>query len=138
MGELTTEDKSARNTPIFTGQIGNIVNRAKSLVIFSLGTVSNTTEMPQSMVDCFITAFSRFPDIDFLWRMEAEKVLNHSNIHLLKWLPQKDLMSELARFQLHFNFRTPEDSTFDCPRWLQQFLRGLETRSSCCSNAVIR
>lgn len=82
--------------PIFNGEIAEIVNRAKNLVIFSLGTVSNTTSMPQQMVNGFVEAFSRFPEIDFLWRMEAEikDAKRYRNIHLLKWLPQKDLMSE--------------------------------------------
>jgi len=93
MGSPILETKS-KNEPIFTGEIGKIVEKAKDLVIFSLGTVSNTTEMPKQMVDSFIQAFSRFPEIDFLWRMEADvrDSEKYRNIHLLKWLPQKELM----------------------------------------------
>lgn len=52
--------------------------------------------MPKNMIESFVEAFGRFPDIDFLWRMEMDvaSARNYSNIHLLKWLPQKDLMSK--------------------------------------------
>jgi hypothetical protein len=45
MGELGASKTKSR-LPMFTGQIGEIVNNATDLVIFSLGTVSNTTQMP--------------------------------------------------------------------------------------------
>ncbi|KAI6176273.1 UDP-glucuronosyltransferase [Aphelenchoides bicaudatus] len=95
MGELNAAKSTKQSVPIFTGQIGEVVTKAKNLVIFSLGTVSNTTQMPKNMVESFVEAFARFsPDIDFLWRMEADvpQAKNYTNIHLLKWLPQKDLM----------------------------------------------
>jgi hypothetical protein len=52
------------------------------------------------MVVNFMEAFTRFPNIDFLWRMEADvkDAKRYPNVHLLKWLPQKDLMSN---FFLH-------------------------------------
>ncbi|KAI6187492.1 UDP-glucuronosyltransferase [Aphelenchoides besseyi] len=92
IGEVKIADKnSALN---FTGEVAEIVDRAKNLVIFSLGTVSNTTNMPPNMLNSFLEAFAQFPDYDFLWRMEAEVPNAHkyTNVHLLKWLPQKDLM----------------------------------------------
>ncbi|KAI6214438.1 UDP-glucuronosyltransferase [Aphelenchoides besseyi] len=92
IGEVKTATK---NSPLnFTGEVAEIVNRATNLVIFSLGTVSNTTNMPSNMLNSFLEAFAQFPEYDFLWRMEAEVPNAHkyTNVHLLKWLPQKDLM----------------------------------------------
>lgn len=40
MGELGAAKIAKQNLPIFTGRIGDIVTKAKKLVIFSLGTVS--------------------------------------------------------------------------------------------------
>uniref|UniRef100_A0A915DF21 glucuronosyltransferase n=1 Tax=Ditylenchus dipsaci TaxID=166011 RepID=A0A915DF21_9BILA len=51
--------------------------------------------MPDHMANCFAKAFSRFPGYEFVWKteitvMEAEK---YTNIHLLRWIPQKELMA---------------------------------------------
>ncbi|CAD5215340.1 unnamed protein product [Bursaphelenchus okinawaensis] len=76
-------------------EVQQIVLSAKKLAIFSLGTVSNTTNMPAQMIHSFVEAFGRFPEITFLWRMEMDvpEARKYSNIKLLKWLPQKELMS---------------------------------------------
>uniref|UniRef100_A0A0N4ZU08 glucuronosyltransferase n=1 Tax=Parastrongyloides trichosuri TaxID=131310 RepID=A0A0N4ZU08_PARTI len=75
--------------------IENIIKQAKKgIIIFSLGTVSNTTNMPKQMIHSFVEAFGQFPDYHILWRMEMDvpEANKYKNIHLLKWLPQKDLM----------------------------------------------
>ncbi|KAI6219842.1 UDP-glucuronosyltransferase [Aphelenchoides fujianensis] len=92
MGEVKTTPQTSASK--LTGEVGEIVERAKHVVIFSLGTVSNTTNMPPHMLHSFLEAFGQFPDHDFLWRMEAEVPNAHKypNVHLLKWLPQKELM----------------------------------------------
>ncbi|CAA82344.2 Putative UDP-glucuronosyltransferase ugt-60 [Caenorhabditis elegans] len=64
------------------------------LIVFSLGTVSNTTNMPAQMINSFLGAFGKLKTYTILWRMEksvagAEK---YENLHLVKWLPQKDIM----------------------------------------------
>ncbi|KAI6217833.1 UDP-glucuronosyltransferase [Aphelenchoides fujianensis] len=97
MGEVKTTPQIS--APKLTGEVGEIVERAKHVVIFSLGTVSNTTNMPPHMLHSFLEAFGQFPDHDFLWRMEAEVPNAHKypNVHLLKWLPQKELMISKVR-----------------------------------------
>ncbi|KAK0417605.1 hypothetical protein QR680_013104 [Steinernema hermaphroditum] len=67
----------------------------KGAILFSLGTVSNTTNMPQHMLNCFVEAFAQFPDYSILWRMEMDvpEAAKHKHIHILKWLPQKELMN---------------------------------------------
>lgn len=64
------------------------------LIVFSLGTVSNTTNMPVQMINSFLGAFGKLSTYTILWRMEksvagAEK---YDNVHLVKWLPQKEIM----------------------------------------------
>ncbi|KAE9552483.1 hypothetical protein FO519_004296 [Halicephalobus sp. NKZ332] len=93
MGEVGK--KSSRSELVFPNEINEIINRAeKGIIIFSLGTVSNTTNMPPQMLRSFVEAFGKFPEYQILWRMEMEvpEVDKYSNINLLKWLPQKDLM----------------------------------------------
>ncbi|TKR68396.1 hypothetical protein L596_024386 [Steinernema carpocapsae] len=72
-----------------------LMNAAKKgAILFSLGTVSNTTNMPEHMLNCFVEAFAQFPDYNILWRMEMEvpQAAKYKHIHILKWLPQKELM----------------------------------------------
>jgi glucuronosyltransferase len=101
VGPLQIDNKK-HPPPKLNGQVAEIVDRAKHLVIFSLGTVSNTTNMPSQMLYSFLKAFAQFPDIDFLWRFEADvpEAENYTNIHLLKWLPQKELMSKYSFIKL--------------------------------------
>uniref|UniRef100_A0A8R1YQP0 UDP-glucuronosyltransferase n=1 Tax=Pristionchus pacificus TaxID=54126 RepID=A0A8R1YQP0_PRIPA len=81
---------------IFPEPLNSILeNTKRGLIVFSLGTVSNTTNMPKIMIDSFVGAFARIdPGYTILWRMEMEieEAKGISHLHLLKWLPQRDLM----------------------------------------------
>jgi len=93
MGEVGK--KSSRSNLVFSSEINDIIERAiKGIIIFSLGTVSNTTNMPEQMIHSFVEAFGQFPEYQILWRMEMNipQASKYPNINLLKWLPQKDLM----------------------------------------------
>uniref|UniRef100_A0A0N4X2K8 UDP-glucuronosyltransferase n=1 Tax=Haemonchus placei TaxID=6290 RepID=A0A0N4X2K8_HAEPC len=67
---------------------------SEGLIVFSLGTVSNTTNMPQQMIKSFVGAFAMLSDYTILWRMEGkvDEAIPLKHVHLLKWLPQKDIM----------------------------------------------
>uniref|UniRef100_A0A0K0E3C0 glucuronosyltransferase n=1 Tax=Strongyloides stercoralis TaxID=6248 RepID=A0A0K0E3C0_STRER len=91
MGEIGKKS-SSKSLP---SEIETIINKAnKGIILFSLGTVSNTTNMPKQMIHSFVEGFGQFPDYQILWRMEGEvpEAEKYENINLLKWLPQKDLM----------------------------------------------
>uniref|UniRef100_A0A158PBA7 UDP-glucuronosyltransferase n=1 Tax=Angiostrongylus cantonensis TaxID=6313 RepID=A0A158PBA7_ANGCA len=86
---------SATENVEFDEQLQIILSRpSKGLIVFSLGTVSNTTNMPQQMIDSFVKAFNRLSDYTVLWRMEGKvkEAELSEHVFLLKWLPQKDIM----------------------------------------------
>ncbi|CAI4231112.1 unnamed protein product [Auanema sp. JU1783] len=97
-GELGLNKVSKSKKGDLGDEIENIWSKkpSKGLIVFSLGTVSNTTNMPQQMIDSFVGAFSKLPDYTILWRMEKSvKEAEHlTNVHLIKWLPQKDIMRD--------------------------------------------
>lgn len=68
---------------------------ADGVVIFSLGTVSNTTNMPRPMTRAFVDAFAQFPMLEFVWKMETHvpEAEDVPNVHMFRWIPQKNLMS---------------------------------------------
>ena len=69
------------------------------IILFSMGTVSNTTQMPEDMKQIFIDAFEHFPDYQFIWKvtkLEDVKLKPESkNIHLTTWVPQRSLLSKI-------------------------------------------
>ncbi|VDL81159.1 unnamed protein product [Nippostrongylus brasiliensis] len=93
---------SATKPAEFDENLSRILEKpSKGVVVFSLGTVSNTTNMPQQMIDSFVGAFSRLSDYTIIWRMEGkvgsltlqvDGVDSMEHVHLLRWLPQKDIM----------------------------------------------
>ncbi|CAI5445642.1 unnamed protein product [Caenorhabditis angaria] len=93
-GELGVS-KSQKTGVKFDGWLEEIIEKpSKGLIVFSLGTVSNTTNMPKQMIDSFLGAFAKLDDYTILWRMEKNVagVEKLKNVHLVKWLPQKDIM----------------------------------------------
>ncbi|KHJ80368.1 hypothetical protein OESDEN_19957, partial [Oesophagostomum dentatum] len=87
--------KKAPKKVEFDEKIRAILDKpSKGIIVFSLGTVSNTTNMPEQMIKSFLGAFAKLSDYTILWRMEGKvkeaKSLKH--VHLLKWIPQKDIM----------------------------------------------
>jgi len=65
----------------------------EGVVIFSLGSLANTSTMPQYIRLSFFNAFKRLPHL-FIWRFEGDfpEAKSVKNVHLAKWLPQKDLL----------------------------------------------
>ncbi|CAD6190391.1 unnamed protein product [Caenorhabditis auriculariae] len=68
--------------------------KSDGLIVFSLGTVSNTTNMPQQMTDSFLGAFAKLSTYTILWRMEKHVpgVEKLPHVKIVKWLPQKEIM----------------------------------------------
>ncbi|GMR44358.1 hypothetical protein PMAYCL1PPCAC_14553, partial [Pristionchus mayeri] len=97
-GELGAKkkEKNNANAPSFPEPLHSILEKTeKGLIVFSLGTVSNTTNMPKTMIDSFVGAFARLDKgYTVLWRMEMEieEAKEIENLHLVKWLPQRELM----------------------------------------------
>ncbi|CAJ0597064.1 unnamed protein product [Cylicocyclus nassatus] len=87
--------KKAAKKVEFDEELRTILEQpSKGIIVFSLGTVSNTTNMPEQMIKSFVGAFAKLVDYTILWRMEGkvEGANSLKHVHLLKWIPQKDIM----------------------------------------------
>ena len=54
--------------------------------------------MPLRMTKSFLNAFGRIPEYDFLWKTEQteiEGIGGFKNVHLRRWINQKELISLL-------------------------------------------
>ncbi|KAI3410069.1 putative UDP-glucuronosyltransferase ugt-60 [Globodera pallida] len=101
MGELATVGKKAGVDGDVADELepdlASVYSRpdSKGVVVFSMGTVSNTSNMPPEMAQSFLDAFSQMPNYDFLWKTEQTELAGVDrmpNVHLRRWIPQKKLM----------------------------------------------
>ncbi|GMS99267.1 hypothetical protein PENTCL1PPCAC_21442 [Pristionchus entomophagus] len=79
-------------------------------VLISFGTVVMTHRIPENVKRSIVQAVSRFPDVTFIWKYEnpedafaKETASVASNLHLAKWIPQNDILSDtrLSAFITH-------------------------------------
>ncbi|KAE9548342.1 hypothetical protein FO519_008447 [Halicephalobus sp. NKZ332] len=74
----------------------NIFNNAKKgVILFSFGSVVQSSDMPDEYKQAFLEAFDEFPDITFLWKYEVDEhniTKGRKNVITEKWLPQPDIL----------------------------------------------
>src|SRR4051794_15275412 len=83
-------------------------NSVNGVVLFSFGSLTNTSMMSNEMKRSFLNAFARFPQHDFIWKIDvnANDTLmfeNVPNVHTFKWVEQKALLQhpKLQAFMTH-------------------------------------
>lgn len=68
------------------------------VVLVSFGSVAKSSSMPEGMKQSFLTIFSKFPEITFLWKYENETedvAAGYMNVVTEKWVPQTDLLGRI-------------------------------------------
>ncbi|KAK0401477.1 hypothetical protein QR680_015808 [Steinernema hermaphroditum] len=71
----------------------------KGVVLFSLGSIVNTTLMPEAQKWAFIKAFEQFPDYNFVWKVDQEDPMyrtrkNFSNVFPITWVDQTTFLAQ--------------------------------------------
>uniref|UniRef100_A0A914VDW8 glucuronosyltransferase n=1 Tax=Plectus sambesii TaxID=2011161 RepID=A0A914VDW8_9BILA len=84
------------------------------VVIFSLGSIASTKDMPFEMKTALINAFSRFPKYTFLIRLEGDLPKLPDNVRLVDWIPQKDLLAhpKIRAFFTHGGYNSLTEATY--------------------------
>uniref|UniRef100_A0A914MFY3 glucuronosyltransferase n=1 Tax=Meloidogyne incognita TaxID=6306 RepID=A0A914MFY3_MELIC len=65
-------------------------------VLFSLGSLTETTRISKHMLDSIINSFKQFPQIHFLWKVDKDTIKNISkltNVHVFEWLQQPAILA---------------------------------------------
>ncbi|CAP35574.1 Protein CBR-UGT-62 [Caenorhabditis briggsae] len=77
-----------------TGEFKTISETGKGMIVFSFGSVAAAHEMPLEWKNAILDAFSSLPDYQFVMRYLGTDLNDRlpKNVHLSKWLPQKDLL----------------------------------------------
>ncbi|KAI1712870.1 UDP-glucoronosyl and UDP-glucosyl transferase domain-containing protein [Ditylenchus destructor] len=85
-----------------------LANSKKGAVLFSFGSITDTTKMTDKLKQSFITTFAKFPDHDFIWKIKVNQndtklFSSLPNIHVVDWVDQKALLAhpKLVAFISH-------------------------------------
>ncbi|EPB74631.1 hypothetical protein ANCCEY_06261 [Ancylostoma ceylanicum] len=73
-----------------------VLNERSATVLFSLGTIALSKDMPAWLKNDIIETFASFPNVTFIWKYEDDDTslfAGHKNIHPVKWVPQYDLLA---------------------------------------------
>lgn len=72
----------------------SIVNSADQVVLFSFGSVVNSSEMSWAWKTALMGAFEAMPNVTFIFRYEGDDLAaaKPKNVVIAKWLPQRDLL----------------------------------------------
>lgn len=76
-----------------------IQSAQKGAVIFSLGSITNTTAMPTSLKKDILDAFARFPNYKFIMKIsvaddDKQLFAAYDNVHTFAWIDQINLLSK--------------------------------------------
>nr|CAD2161248.1 unnamed protein product [Meloidogyne enterolobii] len=81
-------------------KIKKILDEAvEGAVLFSFGSIADTTKLNLKIIEGIVNAFRRFPNIQFIWKLDSETIKNMSelispvsNIHTFEWLRQPAIL----------------------------------------------
>uniref|UniRef100_A0A1I7T8G1 UDP-glucuronosyltransferase n=1 Tax=Caenorhabditis tropicalis TaxID=1561998 RepID=A0A1I7T8G1_9PELO len=97
-----------------TGEFKKISETGKGMIVFSFGSVAAAHEMPLAWKNSILEAFSSLPDYQFLMRYVADDLNDRlpKNVHLFKWLPQKDLLlhNKTMAFITHGGYNSMQEA----------------------------
>ncbi|VDM66868.1 unnamed protein product [Strongylus vulgaris] len=86
-------------------ELDNLLNLRNRTVLFSMGSVARSVDMPAWMKNDILETFDSFPDVTFIWKYEGDDIFfqSHPNTYPLKWIPQIDLLGDkrLSLFVTH-------------------------------------
>ncbi|KAI6206040.1 Glucuronosyltransferase [Aphelenchoides besseyi] len=74
-------------------------SRPNGAVIVSFGSLIRTAQIPIHVQQAIVRSFARFPTLLFIWKHDdpdsaIDLVANTTNVQLVKWLPQNDLLND--------------------------------------------
>lgn len=87
------------------------------VVLMSMGSVVNSSQMPHQMKLSFLGAFQKFPTFTFVWKYEAddlEEAKKCKNVRLFSWVPQRDVFGhpKIRAFISHGGYNSFQEAAF--------------------------
>uniref|UniRef100_A0AC35GEY4 UDP-glucuronosyltransferase n=1 Tax=Panagrolaimus sp. PS1159 TaxID=55785 RepID=A0AC35GEY4_9BILA len=88
LGKIQSQPLEKKYTDIFD-------SAKRGVILFSFGSVAQSSHMSSEMKKAFLEAFSQFPEINFIWKYEKDEdqiAKEYKNVFTGKWLPQNDIL----------------------------------------------
>ncbi|KAK6062037.1 UDP-glucoronosyl and UDP-glucosyl transferase, partial [Cooperia oncophora] len=87
---------SAISTPRpLSNEFEHVVSKgAKGVILFSLGSLVKSSDMPVAVRRAFTEAFQSFPEYVIIWKVDRVSNVTYSNIVYYDWVPQVDLLAD--------------------------------------------
>uniref|UniRef100_A0A7I4Y1X9 UDP-glucuronosyltransferase n=1 Tax=Haemonchus contortus TaxID=6289 RepID=A0A7I4Y1X9_HAECO len=87
-------------------ELDDLLNKRPATILFCMGSLAQSSEMPDQLKKVFIETFTSLPNITFIWKYEESDhslFKNTPNIYTMKWVPQTDLLADqrLSLFITH-------------------------------------
>ncbi|RCN30630.1 UDP-glucoronosyl and UDP-glucosyl transferase [Ancylostoma caninum] len=97
--------------------LDKVLSERSATVLFSLGSIAQSKDMPSWLKNDIIEAFASFPDVTFIWKYEGDDTSSldaFPNIYPMKWVPQTDLLADkrLSLFITHGGMNSMLESMF--------------------------
>lgn len=73
------------------------LDKSDGFVYVSFGTYADFNTFDPSIQRAFIGAMQNFSQIQFLWKVENDSLINefpNGNVFISKWMPQQDILGE--------------------------------------------
>uniref|UniRef100_A0A1I8B7U0 glucuronosyltransferase n=1 Tax=Meloidogyne hapla TaxID=6305 RepID=A0A1I8B7U0_MELHA len=90
------DDQASEESKILEPEIQKILDGADTgAILFSLGSLADTTKLTNKMKSAIIRAFGQFPHIQFLWKLDKDTIKNMSklpNVHTFEWIRQPAIL----------------------------------------------
>ncbi|CAJ0607519.1 unnamed protein product [Cylicocyclus nassatus] len=103
-------------TKLLTKELDDLLNIRNMTVLFSMGSVARSVDMPEWLKKAVLETFDSFPDVTFIWKYEGGDIAfeSHPNIFPMKWIPQIDLLADkrLSLFVTHGGMNSLLEATY--------------------------
>lgn len=76
-----------------------IENSPNGVILFTFGSTIKVSSIPEDILDIFKNALARVPQ-RILWKYEGEMKNKPKNVMTAKWLPQRDILSNIFNSKL--------------------------------------
>ena len=101
-------------TPL-DSELKNFIESSKnSVVLVSLGTVTDSKYVPEKWKSEFIEFFKENPEINFVWKFEDESLQIPKNVLMKKWIPQISVLNnkKTVAFLNHCGYNGIQEAIF--------------------------
>ncbi|KAL7079535.1 hypothetical protein ACQ4LE_001228 [Meloidogyne hapla] len=92
------EEQASKESKILEPEIQKILDEADTgAILFSFGSLADTTKLTNKMKISIIRAFGQFPNIKFLWKLDKDTIRNMEklpNVHTSEWFRQSAILAE--------------------------------------------